>query len=55
MIDKNINYKDLSEYVSLAISEYEYYNKTDVEGYSIHDLIYWLNHFGYCNVIEKNN
>ena len=49
MIDKNINYKDLAEYIDLAIEEYEFYNKTNIEGYSFYDLTYWLNHFHYCN------
>lgn len=49
MIDKNINYKDLAKYITLAIREYEFNNNVDMEGYSFNDLIYWLNHFGYCN------
>lgn len=41
-----IKYKDLAEYMRLAIEEYEYYNNTSVEGYSFDDIISWLDHFG---------
>ena len=53
MIDKNINYKDLAEYMRLAINQYEHYNRVDIGGYSFEDLINWLEHFGYCNTDES--
>ena len=48
MIDKNINYKDLSEYIDLAIEEYEFYNNKIINNHSFYDLKYWLSHFHYC-------
>lgn len=52
MINKNINYKDLAEYIRLAINQYEYCNRVDIEGYSFEDLINWLEYFGCCNANE---
>lgn len=49
MIDENINYKDLAQYVRLAIEEYEFYNRDNIEGYSFSDLTDWLDHFGYLD------
>lgn len=49
MIDKNINYKDLAEYIQLAIEEYEFYNNKNIKDKAIYDMLYWLNHFHYCN------
>lgn len=45
MINNNINYKDLAEYVRLAMEEFEFHNNTEIEGYSFSDLIAWLEHF----------
>lgn len=54
MIDKNINYKDLAEYMDLAIEEYEYHNHTVIKDKGIYDLLYWLGHFHYCNANSRD-
>lgn len=44
MIDESIRYKELAEYMRLALEEFEFYN-SNVESFSFGDVINWLEHF----------
>lgn len=48
MIDESINYKDLANYLQLALEEYKYYNKNS-RSCDINDVIDWLCDFSYLD------
>jgi hypothetical protein len=54
VIDKNINYKDLADYVELAIEEYEFHNNKQIDNRSFYDLTDWLYHFHYCDANSRD-